>query len=45
MMDDLGIKSVAEEEEAPASIMTGLLILNLCNELEQRIQISIVGDE
>ena len=42
----VGIQSMPEpDEEAPVSILTGLLILNICNDLEQRIQITLVGDE
>ena len=42
----VGIQSMPEpDEEAPVSILTGLLILNIGNDLEQRIQITLVGDE
>ena len=36
---------LVEDEEAPASILSGLVILNICNEFEQRIQINPIGDE
>ena len=33
------------QDEAPAAVLTGLVILNSCNEVEQRIQFSIIGDD
>ena len=42
----VGIQPPLEgDEEAPASILSGLVILNICNEFEQRIQINPIGDE
>ena len=34
-----------EDGETPPQVVTGLLILNVCNEVEQRIQFSVIGDD
>ena len=42
----VGIKGpLSEGEEPQPSILSGLVILNICNEMEQRIQINPIGDE
>ena len=34
-----------EEGETPPQVVTGLVILNVCNVVEQRIQFNLIGDD